>query len=1267
MMDPALSPTPVCSEDISGVTLSVDPGPPNASVAADTYIIRSIGFLGLAAGPGNTGPGSNKSASAIFNDEYINTTAGPLNAVYVIAPVSVPVAGVGCVGPNMSVTLTINPAPKLVVTNAITCNGQTSDILFDVDPSGAPVGDYNLISVVVQAGLTADPGNRVPTNGVTNNFVENDRFTNALFATQTVTYRVRPVASGTLCQGPEESIVLTVEPLIVAQPDPLTSNICGDGIIGTSVELESPSIPSAGPITFEYQAVASTPGQIIGFAPVANSLPNNHIVQDHIVNNTNTVGTVTYTVIPRAPGAKNGQICSGNPIDFVVNVEPKPKLTIPATKVICEDDAVNIDLISPTVPSSGTVTFDMTSAVTGGTITGASASGSFNNGQKLMDILSNSLPTNGSVEYTFTPRAGSCVGSDVTTVVSVTPRPNFVAPIIDFNTCSGVPIASQAINVDTNTATTIVTWTASPAAGVTGAAGGTGFAFQQVLFNSTRDPQIVTYTMTARNGSCAGAPDPLVVTVYPTPRMTAMPTMNVCNNGSISLPLTSSANNATYTWTTTPSSTDLPAIGGSGGVTINQTFVNPTDALGNYQYTITPTVVMPSGGQCDGIESFMIVNVAPPVLGQLYSSDNDNSAFVCKGARDFMFFEFGGLPLFEYTYSDGTTTKTVAGKGPIDIVTVSPAVTTTYTLLSVKDAYGCIQNPAGQAVTINVGVTDATFSIDGPAIACSPYQVKFKHDQVAGVNYTWKWFDGVADSTYLASTSVAGQLVPHTFFNPSPGGNVPYKVFLESTLDANYPGGCLKTTFQEVKVYPTVSPAVFPDKDVICSDESVTFVNSSQGVASQKWFYRVAGSTTELDAKTTRNVTFTMPNTSSSNPIVYEVVYQSTNGNCPASDVIMPITVYRGVDAHFSNTVPTVFVGGHSSVTFTNDSAPVDGDDFKYAWEFGLNANPETTEGVGPFVLDYTTPGPKEIVLVATNVAAAAAGLSCADEYRQIISIIVPPLIAEFTAIPLEACFPTDITVTENKATGDKFAWRVIDNAGTAAQSNAELPVFKVPAPGKYTIELVTSNSFTGDQKTATQDVIIYNLPMASFDMRPGVVYVPDTELTTYNFSDGATSYLWDFDDGTTSDEKEPVHKYRIEGVYDVMLIAMNDHGNNVVCTDTLTRKLTAKQGGVTRVPNAFTPNPNGPTSSVGTPGIPGSNTFNDVFLPQVKGSEEFNMQVFDRWGNLVFESNNANVGWDGYDRNGKLMPAGVYVFKLTLRLSDGQRTTQVGDITMIR
>ena len=81
------------------------------------------------------------------------------------------------------------------------------------------------------------------------------------------------------------------------------------------------------------------------------------------------------------------------------------------------------------------------------------------------------------------------------------------------------------------------------------------------------------------------------------------------------------------------------------------------------------------------------------------------------------------------------------------------------------------------------------------------------------------------------------------------------------------------------------------------------------------------------------------------------------------------------------------------------------------------------------------------------------------------------------------------------------------------------------------------------------------------------------------------------------------------------------------------------------------------------------------MFLPFVRGintnePNSFVMQIFDRWGNMIFERNSPGQplrGWDGYDRNGNLLPAGVYVFKLVLRLVDGQRTTQIGDVTLIR
>ncbi|HUM47133.1 MAG TPA: hypothetical protein PLD84_09400, partial [Chitinophagales bacterium] len=75
--------------------------------------------------------------------------------------------------------------------------------------------------------------------------------------------------------------------------------------------------------------------------------------------------------------------------------------------------------------------------------------------------------------------------------------------------------------------------------------------------------------------------------------------------------------------------------------------------------------------------------------------------------------------------------------------------------------------------------------------------------------------------------------------------------------------------------YPTIFTNVFPRIDEVCSGENVQFVNQSLGVSAggHRWFYRVQSTTTEIDVRTTPTVTYTMTNNTSTNPIIYEVVY----------------------------------------------------------------------------------------------------------------------------------------------------------------------------------------------------------------------------------------------------------------------------------------------------------------------------------------------------------------------------------------------------------
>ncbi|MBS1543141.1 MAG: PKD domain-containing protein [Bacteroidetes bacterium] len=593
--------------------------------------------------------------------------------------------------------------------------------------------------------------------------------------------------------------------------------------------------------------------------------------------------------------------------------------------------------------------------------------------------------------------------------------------------------------------------------------------------------------------------------------------------------------------------------------------------------------------------------------------------------------------------------------------------TTTFTITSVKDALGCT-TAFNVPFTVNVGDTDPTFSIISPAATCSPNNVSFQYNQVAGTIYTWRFGDS-ADSVFTATTTVPNKVIKHTYVNLSPTSTLNYPVSLQTELPAPFPGCVKSTSPKTVTIYPQIIPNVLSDKTEICSGESVLFMNQSVGATSQTWSYRVQGQTAETAMGTTLNLSYVFTNTTTSNPITYEVIYRGTNGNCPTPDQILRIMVYRSATAGFNEGTVPQFINGQSNVNFTNTTAPVDGTAFTYDWDFGSDSQPQTFTGTTPPTVKYVRPGPKVVTLTVTNTQRTL----CKSEFQKTIQIDVPPLVAEFVADPQESCYPSIIKITSSNITGDVVDWRVIDfNTGRIVSTSTGFqPSFPIPAAGKYLITLKTSNSMTGQVAFAKNDtVVVYGKPFASFDARPDVVYVPDTELSTFNFSTDANQWLWDFGDGATSTDEEPKHTYKIEGIYDITLYAQYDHGNNLVCADTLKHQVVAKQGGITKVPNAFTPNPAGPSGGVsggGGAGAGGTGTFNDVFLPIVKGAEEFNLQIYDRWGNLIFESNDQNVGWDGYNQDGRILPAGVYVYKLTIRLSDGQRSTQIGDVTMIR
>jgi gliding motility-associated-like protein len=268
----------------------------------------------------------------------------------------------------------------------------------------------------------------------------------------------------------------------------------------------------------------------------------------------------------------------------------------------------------------------------------------------------------------------------------------------------------------------------------------------------------------------------------------------------------------------------------------------------------------------------------------------------------------------------------------------------------------------------------------------------------------------------------------------------------------------------------------------------------------------------------------------------------------------------------------------------------------------------------------------------------------------------IPPVV-EFDYFPPSGCAPHTVTFINKSRYADptSFFWKFGASEGT---SRAVDPTYTYQRPGLYSVTLSATNEL-GDTVSLTKELIIEVLenPVAQFAVYPTTpLNVPGEILYTDNRSQNATEYQWDFGDGTTSTEVEPQHQYTTEGTFTIKLIASNGNG----CADT-TVLASAVQGvnyGQLLIPNAFIPNQQGPGSR--------NALNNEVFLPLAQKVAKFQMLVFNRWGELLFESLDQEVGWDGYFQ-GKLCAQDVYIYRITVEYENGRAVTRTGDINLLR
>jgi gliding motility-associated-like protein len=238
---------------------------------------------------------------------------------------------------------------------------------------------------------------------------------------------------------------------------------------------------------------------------------------------------------------------------------------------------------------------------------------------------------------------------------------------------------------------------------------------------------------------------------------------------------------------------------------------------------------------------------------------------------------------------------------------------------------------------------------------------------------------------------------------------------------------------------------------------------------------------------------------------------------------------------------------------------------------------------------------------------------------------------------------------------GVNYSW----NFGDGTPSSSGEPVTHTyPFVGSYNVTLTVTTALGCSSSITNNSYIdVYPSPTAAFVYSPTPIMQTAPEVTFDNQSTGTgtlTSF-WDFNyptGGIMDTLTNPVYSYPDSGSYTVQLVVVNSYG----CADTAYNTLEVVPEYVIYVPNAFTPN--------------NHDGLNDLFIPKGVGinPKEFEMFIFDRWGNKVFRTTDVEKGWDGHANGGQnIAQVDVYVWKIITKDTKGNTHTYVGTVTLVK
>lgn len=544
--------------------------------------------------------------------------------------------------------------------------------------------------------------------------------------------------------------------------------------------------------------------------------------------------------------------------------------------------------------------------------------------------------------------------------------------------------------------------------------------------------------------------------------------------------------------------------------------------------------------------------------------------------------------------SSNTGVATVSSGG---LVTAVSAGTTTITYMN---SGGCTTT---QIITV---VALPTAGISGNTTICNGSSTTISFTGTPNATVTYQ--AGGANQTIVLDASGNGTL------SVSPASTTTYSLV---SVQINPPGGCSSPAAGSVTVtvsFPPTANAITPIS--VCSNATVSVPAFSSTPAGATFAWTNNNSTIGLTAGGSGNIpSFTglNPGLGSNTGII--TVTPSLNG-CVGPTMSFNITVDSPPVANAGNDVTLC---ANSTGTNQLGQAPVAGISYSWSPVTGLS-----NAAISNPTFDATVPG----VTNYTLTAATAGGCSTTDNVTVTINAL--PIIM-FNSNITSGCNPQEITFNNTTANSSNCTWNF---EGYGSQNTCGTVIQNYTGDGTFDVSLTVTDLNGCVNTLLNNDMItIFPQPDAGFSATPTVLSTYNPFVSTDNYSVNAANYSWDFGDGFTSNGFNPSHTYPDEaGSYTIVLYATNG-----ICIDSAQVTIEVKDELTWYVPNSFTPD---------------GDEYNNVFLPIFNDAfdkQSYTMMIFDRWGEVLFETHDTTVGWDG-TYNGQLCKEGAYTWKIVIK-----------------